>query len=267
MFMSSIANESILGREYLAWGGIFDGWSPYGIAWKMLERATPDYSTIIPKQDVHRLIRDGVYNCTFKIPGTRKEAFLLHQKGDLLITSDIELWIDGSFSPRDGSGGAASLITVNGIGTDEQTTNIRQISSSYEAELTAMQLGLTALLDQEYSNARIAIYSDSQGLVRQLAQIPFCYRKAEIPLLECAEKIHELTKTNQVYICWIPGHMQIGRNDEADELAKASLLLPPTESPCPRLSSYKLRVKREVSRTTESEIQNQVQPSHCSSSQ
>jgi hypothetical protein len=56
--------------------------------------------------------------------------------------------------------------------------------------------------------------------------------------------------------------MQIGRNDEVDELAKASLLLPPTEPPCPRLSSYKLRVKREVSRITESEIQNQVQPSH-----
>jgi ribonuclease HI len=266
MIVSSIANKTILGREYLSWDGYGDGWSPFGLAQDTLRSATADYTLTAPKEMVQRSVKDGIFNCSFKIPDSRKEAMLLHMKGELLTHCEIEVWVDGSFSPHEEIGGAASILIDNGNYTDTRAKRLTQISSSYEAELAALHLGLTAIRDKGYSNVGICIYSDSQGLLKQLSQLPFNYKTAEPQLAECAEALSVIitSQINYVQVCWIPGHMEIGYNNEADELAKAAMCLRVSAPPCPRLSSYKLRLKKELRRRTESEIQTKVQPSHIS---
>jgi ribonuclease HI len=263
--MSSIANGNILGDEYVSWNGEYDGWTPLGKAWEMLREVAPDYESVVPQTPIPRLTRDGLYQCSFRIPSTREEAIKLHAQNRLLIRSDIQLWTDGAFAPSNEEGGAGFIVTKR-ILLETHSSGLQQITSSYEAEREALRLGLLYLTTLDCVNKHIAIYTDSQGLARQLESIPLSYKSAEEPIAECAEILSGLAKRNNVSLCWIPSHLSIGLNDEADKLARYGLAarFPPVEAPIPRLSSFRLRLKREIKKRTEQEIARNVKPSHFS---
>jgi ribonuclease HI len=263
MVMSSIANDNILGEEYISWNGEFDGWTPLGKAWEMLRTVAPDYESVMPLIPISRTIRDGMYKCTFRIPSTRAEAITLHSQNQLLIHSDIQLWTDGAFASSTEEGGAAFIVTERTL-LESHASGLQQITSSYEAEREALRLGLLYLEKLNCVNKHIAIYTDSQGLARQLESIPLSYKTAESHIQECAEILCDLTTHNRVSVCWIPSHLGIGLNNEADQLARQGLIArtPPVEAPLPRLSSFRLRLKREIHTRTEHEISRTVKPSH-----
>jgi ribonuclease HI len=262
LVMSSVANGNILGDEYVSWNGDYDGWTPLGKAWEMLRRVAPDYESVVPQTHIPRSVRDGMYKCNFRIPPTREEAIRLHSQNQLLIHSDIQLWTDGAFLASSEEGGAAYIITGRSL-LDIHSSGLQQISSSYEAERAALRLGLLAIEKMECHNKHIAIYTDSQGLARQLESTPLSYKTAESPILECAEILSSLSYLNRITVCWIPSHLNIGLNDEVDVLAKHGLSarLAPAEAPLPRLNSFRLRLKRELTRITEEEIARSVKPS------
>ncbi len=262
MVMSSVAYGNILGDEYVSWNGDYDGWTPLGKAWEMLRRVAPDYESVVPQTHIPRSVRDGMYKCNFRIPPTREEAIRLHSQNQLLIHSDIQLWTDGAFLASSEEGGAAYIITGRSL-LDIHSSGLQQISSSYEAERAALRLGLLAIEKMECHNKHIAIYTDSQGLARQLESTPLSYKTAESPILECAEILSSPSDLNRITVCWIPSHLNIGLNDEVDVLAKHGLSarLAPAEAPLPRLNSFRLRLKRELTRITEEEIARSVKPS------
>jgi ribonuclease HI len=263
MIKSSIANNNILGKEYLSWDGTFDGWSPYGKAWELLRSATPDFKAISAKSQIPSNILEKIYRCSFRIPATIKEALKLQSEGSLLIDSDIQLWTDGSFVSSREQGRAAYIIAKNGNDIDSHVIGLKPITSSYEAELAALSFGLRAMRLTAPSHSRIVIYTDSQGLARQLESLPLSYKTVDKLLLDCANELSQLTEYNQVTICWIPGHQDIGRNQDVDELTRSELL--PVEDLVeiePRLCSYKLRFKKDVFHKTELEIRQHVKPSH-----
>jgi len=262
MVMSSVANGNILGDEYISWNGEYDGWTPLGKAWEMLRTVAPDYESVVPLVPIPRKIRDGLSQCEFKIPATREAAIKLHSQNKLLVESDVQLWTDGAFLPSSEEGGAAFMLIDRTL-RDSHISGLQQITSSYEAELAALRLGLQSVHEMGYFNTHIAIYTDSQSLARQLESIPLSYKTVEYPIFECAEILSNLAKLNQISLCWIPSHLNIGLNDEVDELARIGLShhLPPSEPPLPRLSSFRLRLKREVKRLTEEDIARSVKPS------
>jgi ribonuclease HI len=262
MIVSSIANSTLLGDEYRKWRGLYDGWTPLGTASNLLARTLPGIDSFVKKEPIPRNVQDGLFNCSFQIPTNRREALLLHLAGKLLQPSDIQLWIDGSFS-RDGTGGAAYILTGQDIEETSEIIGLTQLTSPYEAELAALKIGLKALRAFTVAQSRIAIYTDCQGLARQLAALPFKYSHVESPILECSEAIHLLSQRNEIKLCWIPSHRGIGRSEEVDELARSGLTLDPVDPQPPmRISSVRLHIRREIRNRTENEIRTQVKPSN-----
>jgi hypothetical protein len=111
MVVSSISNDTILGDEYTKWTGLYDGWTPLGAASNLLEEVLPGIESFVKKVTIPRQIRDGLFNISFRIPSNRREALLLHAHSQLLQPGDVHMWVDGSFSSQEGTGGAAYLLS------------------------------------------------------------------------------------------------------------------------------------------------------------
>lgn len=89
-------------------------------------------------------------------------------------------------------------------------------ASIFQAEVFAIELCARFNIEKNYRGAHIAIMSDSQAAIKALSS---CTISSKL-VWNCIEKLNELGEGNHVSLCWVPGHVGIPGNEEADVLAK-----------------------------------------------
>ena len=72
------------------------------------------------------------------------------------------------------------------------------------------------LQNRHYTHKTIKIFSDSQAALKAL-ESGWCNSKT---VWNCREALSELSRCNKITLVWIPGHMGLGGNEAADQLAK-----------------------------------------------
>lgn len=66
------------------------------------------------------------------------------------------------------------------------------------------------------------IFSDSQSVLRSLGRNKMSIKESSF-ILEIKKRITKCSENSQlIQLCWIPSHLGVGGNEEADELAKAA---------------------------------------------
>jgi ribonuclease HI len=142
-------------------------------------------------------------------PEVLRQQFL--ERRDLLYKDRISVFTDGSKSDR----WVAAAAVVNGRCFVRRLPND---SSVYSAELTA--LGLALQFIQEFQNGKFVIFSDSLSCLKALSGSNF-----RNPLLqEVILAYMEATRGgNDIVLCWVPSHVGVSGNEEADATAKAAL--------------------------------------------
>ncbi|XP_055842324.1 uncharacterized protein LOC129909275 [Episyrphus balteatus] len=94
--------------------------------------------------------------------------------------------------------------------------SLGQSPSIFQAEVNAIVKCAEINLELKHRNKNIAIMSDSQAALKALKS----YEINSKLVLECIGKLNELGKINKVTLHWVPGHVGVQGNEEADSLAK-----------------------------------------------
>ncbi|XP_017463685.1 PREDICTED: ribonuclease H-like, partial [Rhagoletis zephyria] len=95
--------------------------------------------------------------------------------------------------------------------------------SIFQAEVYAISLCAEINLRRNYRNESILIMSDSQAALKALLSFEV---KSSLAL-ECIHKLNALAEYNDIQLTWVPGHVGVVGNEEADQLArKAAASLP-----------------------------------------
>ena len=173
-------------------------------------------------------MRNGLAQCNYIIPPTKAKA----SRRRLPTDADLELWTDGSFEIKTHTGASAAIL-VSRNGNDEHIEEdakcYTHLSSSYEAELMALLLGLQMLLTRDPRNKKIRIFTDSRSLATHLQSAGLRYKVEEHDFCQVASLLTRLNIHNIIYIHWIPGHSGIERNEKVDRLANSAMLALPPE--------------------------------------
>ena len=130
-----------------------------------------------------------------------------------------EQYTDYSFIYTDGSkdGNNVSCATV----TRDETYRIRlpDDASIFTAEITAIDMALDHIFNSE--DTKFVIVSDSLSSLLALKS-----SHNDNPLvLNLLQRISELSTDNTVIFCWVPSHIGIHGNEQADKAAKSALQL------------------------------------------
>lgn len=171
--------------------------------------------------------RGGVYPKKSETPPSElKNIFTEHLLSE--HSNSVHIYTDGSKS--DGSVGCAATSIYGSV-----SKRLHPATSVFSAELYAIVEALDMIERLPYIN--FTIFSDSQSAVsasRQYSNIHpiICSITSKLALL------HETYKT--VNICWLPSHVDIRGNEEADEAARLASLLddPPTNDGVPCRDHY-----------------------------
>lgn len=112
--------------------------------------------------------------------------------------------------------------TEEGTGVGILGPNIRyhepmgKSPSIFQAEVYAIERCIQFNLDRKYTRKRIVIMSDSQAAIGALS----AYSISSKMVCECRTKLDKLSESNVVTLRWVPGHIGVGGNEEADRLAR-----------------------------------------------
>ncbi|GFV30661.1 RNase H domain-containing protein [Trichonephila clavipes] len=156
------------------------------------------------------------------------------------IPSDaIKIYTDGSrLSDRAGNG-----IYIEKRG--ERSTFYHgnpDFSSVFKSELIAIEHGLEAVLnEQDFGN--LWIISDSRSSLQHLYNWITVGDKAGISILQ---KLRQISKSHDVHLQWIPSHVNIFGNEQADLLPKEGCNASPPISSTLTYSEHQSRVKSEI---------------------
>jgi ribonuclease HI len=263
LILSSIANNTILGSEFLEYQGELDGWTPLGTAWNQFDTLHIDPTLLLQRSDLSITERDSLFKMKFFYRYNREEALIKHQKNNLILPADIALWTDGSFQYNLSLAASAAMIyDENDILIEQVMCRFTTAGSSYEPELHALLLGLLKILQRQPRNKQIRIYTDSKSVISQLFAAGLRYSREEINFTELAHIIKVLSEHNKLSLHWIPGHANIPLNEAADEVAKDALLNAQTSQLPTRLSTYASRLTRYMDKTTRRSTNDAIKPSH-----
>ena len=83
---------------------------------------------------------------------------------------------------------------------------IEHVTSSYEAEIIALQSGISSLLEMYPENRQIHIFTDSLSCLQQLACLPYKYKFVHAVVKDVAEKLAALREDNEVELHFIRSH-------------------------------------------------------------
>ena len=93
-------------------------------------------------------------------------------------------------------------------------------ASIFSAEAKAIDLALNFI--SNYNERKFIIFTDSLSILQSINN-----RNMENPFIQnILLRFHELSFTKSILFCWIPSHMGIRGNEDADRAAKKSLALP-----------------------------------------
>ena len=161
---------------------------------------------------------------------------------------DVVVFTDGSATAGTEDGGAGAVVWEEG----RETTRIRapagKITSSYIAELHALNEALKYLEDRAPTDERqctIRICTDSQSALTRLKEGPADQRE-KLPD-EIWKRLKKIGRRHRVDMQWVPGHAGVEENEIADEVAKQAASLPQNKVPI-NLNAAKARLKLHLGR-------------------
>ena len=127
----SIIGHTLLSKEYLAWDGTFDGWSPLGITIPVFEKVRLYDLDVQYKYPLSISMRNGLALCKYVCPPNKIKVL----RRPTIANADIALWCDGSFDRSNHTGAASDIVIIDDEIQAEEGQCYSNISSSYEAEL------------------------------------------------------------------------------------------------------------------------------------
>lgn len=177
--LTAEAQGNILGKDYRTWdeeGCLADGWTPFGKVRDAVERKAKKYnSRIHPQGLIPSDILEHLTKCEFNM-SNRTTAMVKHKAGELITRNpDIAIWTDGSLN-RDAlivgeepTSGAAATVYISDPEPHSTLFEIelrtalilKNFTSSYEAEIIAIQAGLDSLLEMNPEGRHIHLFTDS----------------------------------------------------------------------------------------------------------
>ena len=183
-----------------------------------------------------------------------------------MIDGDFTVWTDGSKKDEMGSSGVLWK-EQESIRMNTFAQRYFPIFSSFESETCAIRDGLVELnKQQDLKNSRVVVFTDSQSILKHLVSLGMKPRPVSNLVSELVSVIHELVNGMNVFLhfCWIPGHEEIGLNDEVDLIAK--LALENEESETIQLSLPRTRIRRYNKSLTRQDLKhylkNSIENSH-----
>ncbi|GFV33751.1 probable RNA-directed DNA polymerase from transposon BS [Trichonephila clavipes] len=117
-------------------------------------------------------------------------------------------------------------------------------SSVFKSELTAIKLGLEAIIN-ESDYGELWILSDSRSSLQHLHNWTQVGDKTSISILH---NLKLISKHHDVHFQWIPSHVDIFGNEQADRLARESCSLLTTYSPVITYSEHQSKINRQLSK-------------------
>ena len=165
---------------------------------------------------------------------------------ELLPKPDLQYWTDGSAS--DGvSYGGAGVLELNPQESVVKKKASGRISTSYKAELVAIDEAMASLAAKSYSwneNSKktCLLFTDSKSAIQKLAAGP--WQQTECIPNSIWDKMIQATRGNRckIILQWIPGHAGLVFNEIADKIAKEASKLPQEATPLD-FSSAKLCIR------------------------
>ena len=259
--LRAISGSTKLGTEYLDWDGTYDGWSPLGCTIPVFNSIKLYDYDIQFRYPMSISMRNGLAHCNYIIPPTKTKA----SRRRIPTDADLELWTDGSFEIKTHTGASAAILVSrhdNDEHIEEDAKCYTRLSSSYEAELMALLLGLQMLITRDPRNKKIRIFTDSRSLATHLQSAGLRYKVEEHDFCQVASLLTRLNIHNIIYIHWIPGHSGIERNEKVDRLANSAMLALPPEPHVPRHSYYSAAITKLSRLKYILPLRDKIRPSH-----
>lgn len=91
-----------------------------------------------------------------------------------------------------------------------------KFTTVFQAEIHAIELCASRILERKLQSQRIAILSDSQAALKALTSFEIDSNL----VWNCLERLNLIGNTNRLTLMWIPGHSGFDGNEKADELAR-----------------------------------------------
>ncbi|GFV17021.1 RNase H domain-containing protein [Trichonephila clavipes] len=153
----------------------------------------------------------------------------------------IKIYTDGSrLDDRAGSG-----IYIENSGQNFYFCHRNpDFSSVFKSELTAIKLGLEAIIN-ESDYGELWILSDSRSSLQHLHNWTQVGDKKSISILH---NLKLISKHHEVHFQWIPSHVDIFGNEQEDRLAREGCSLLTTSSPAITYSEYQSKINRQLSK-------------------
>ena len=176
------------------------------------------WKEVLPKVDIRP------YVAGFK-KGTQTDAearSLTEQTIAELPPADLHVYTDGSVEGGRGHGGAGIVVYPGDSDKEIATANVGagRMSISYTAELVAIREALPMVEElhrTDHKHNTVVILTDSQSALRALETGPV---KATGLLCDVWSALHRATTKVRVIMQYIPSHVGVSGNEEADHEAK-----------------------------------------------
>ncbi|XP_055714180.1 uncharacterized protein LOC129808432 [Phlebotomus papatasi] len=129
--------------------------------------------------------------------------------GEIIEPGTVALFTDGSRVEE--SSGAGYHCPELGLGG---SVPLGRNTTVFQAEVTAILVGVRSLIEAGISDRRINIFSDSKAALLSISG----YNSRSSLVLECRKMIEMASLNCEITLHWVPGHCGIEGNEEADRL-------------------------------------------------